>query len=158
MHFGYGEQQDSHEFMMKLFDKLHHDLNRHGYKSYQNGYSNGNGNSSNVPIVTIGNRFWAQHKDYNESIISETFEGMSMSILTCRECGGQSSTCEVFNCLSLPILPDQRCHLRDCLKYFTREENIEAAWECPKCNMKRPAKKKIVICKLPKILIIHLKR
>lgn len=81
-----------------------------------------------------------------------------MSTLTCTFCKGQSNTFEVFNCLSLPIPSTTRCHVRECLSHFSNPERIEAAWECPRCKQKREADKKIVICKLPKMLIIHLKR
>lgn len=162
-HIGFAgnEQQDSHEFMMMLFDKLHHDLNLHGKDKYkQNGIaSNGDDDSSiNIPRATLGFQFWKRHLEMNKSIVSDLFEGIFMSTLTCTFCKGQSNTFEVFNCLSLPIPSDSRCHLRDCLNHFSNPERIEAAWECPRCKQKREADKKIVICKLPKILIIHLKR
>lgn len=166
-HIGFAgnEQQDSHEFMMMLFDKLHHDLNIHAKdKHRQNGIAAVNGSSNNddcninIPRATIGYQFWKKHLELNKSIISDLFEGIFMSTLTCNFCKGQSNTFEVFNCLSLPIPSESRCQLRDCLSHFSNPEKIEAAWECPRCKQKREAEKKIVICKLPKILIIHLKR
>lgn len=166
-HIGFAgnEQQDSHEFMMMLFDKLHHDLNVHAKdKSKQNGFatqSGADGNDDdniNIPRATLGYQFWKRHLDANKSVISELFEGIFMSTLTCTFCRGQSNTFEVFNCLSLPIPSETRCHLRECLSHFSNPERIEAAWECPRCKQKREADKKIVICKLPRILIIHLKR
>lgn len=168
-HIGFAgcEQQDSHEFMMMLFDKLHHDLNlnlKERLKQKEDHFTNGtsltdsNDNNMNVPRATLGYQFWKKHLEFNKSIISDAFEGIFMSTLICSFCDGQSNTFEVFNCLSLPIPSESRCHLRDCLSYFSRPEKIEAAWECPRCKQKREAVKKIVICKLPKILIIHLKR
>lgn len=165
-HIGFAgnEQQDSHEFMMMLFDKLHHDLNKHAKdKLKQNGiasYINSSDDDSNIniPRATLGYQFWKKHLELNNSIISEIFEGIFMSTLTCTYCKGQSNTFEVFNCLSLPIPSETRCHVRDCLSHFSNPERIEAAWECPRCKQKREADKKIVICKLPRILIIHLKR
>lgn len=164
-HIGFvgNEQQDSHEFMMMLFDKLHHDLNLHGKDKFkQNGISSQNGtgdeNNINIPRATLGYQFWKRHLESNKSIISDLFEGIFMSTLTCTFCRGQSNTFEVFNCLSLPIPSETRCHVRDCLSHFSNPERIDAAWECPRCKLKREAEKKIVICKLPRILIIHLKR
>lgn len=168
-HIGFAgnEQQDSHEFMMMLFDKLHHDLNIHAKDKFkQNGvvnpqHANGNNNDDsniNIPRATLAYQFWRKHLDMNKSVISDLFEGIFMSTLTCTYCKGQSNTFEVFNCLSLPIPSESRCHIRDCLNHFSNPERIEAAWECPRCKTKREADKKIVICKLPKILIIHLKR
>lgn len=162
-HIGFAgnEQQDSHEFMMMLFDKLHHDLNtRAKEKLKQNGIPKSNdsssGDSNNRAI--LGYQFWNKHLAHNKSIISQEFEGIFMSTLTCTFCKEQSNTFEVFNCLSLPIPSETRCHLRDCLSHFSNPERIEAAWECPRCKQKREADKKIVICKLPRVLIIHLKR
>lgn len=164
-HIGFvgNEQQDSHEFMMMLFDKLHHDLNLHGKDKFkQNGLKSQNGtgdeNNINIPRATLGYQFWKRHLESNKSIISDLFEGIFMSTLTCTFCRGQSNTFEVFNCLSLPIPSETRCHVRECLSHFSNPERIEAAWECPRCKLKREAEKKIVICKLPRILIIHLKR
>lgn len=162
-HIGFAgnEQQDSHEFMMMLFDKLHHDLNLHAKdKVKQNGIApqNGEDTNINIPRATLGYQFWKRHLELNKSIISDLFEGIFMSTLTCTVCMGQSNTFEVFNCLSLPIPSQTRCHVRECLSHFSNPERIDAAWECPRCKQKREADKKIVICKLPKILIIHLKR
>lgn len=164
-HIGFAgnEQQDSHEFMMMLFDKLHHDLNIHGKGKFkQNGIvpqqCNNDDSNINIPRATLGYQFWKKHLEMNKSVISDLFEGIFMSTLTCTFCKGQSNTFEVFNCLSLPIPSDTRCHVDQCLSHFSNPERIEAAWECPRCKQKREADKKIVICKLPKVLIIHLKR
>lgn len=165
-HIGFAgnEQQDSHEFMMMLFDKLHHDLNLHAKDKFkqngviQNGTSNNDDSNINIPRATLGFQFWKKHLELNRSIISDLFEGIFMSTLTCTICKGQSNTFEVFNCLSLPIPSESRCHIKDCLSHFSNPERIDAAWECPRCKQKREADKKIVICKLPKVLVIHLKR
>lgn len=163
-HIGFAgsEQQDSHEFLMMLFDKLHHDLNlQEKMKLFDSGEENGTtdtNDSSNEDIRATGIKFWRKHLKSNKSIISDTFEGIFLSTLICTICDSRSNTFEVFNCLSLPIPSDSRCHVTDCLSHFSKPEMIEAAWECPKCKAKREAIKEIVICKLPKILIIHLKR
>lgn len=157
--FAGNEQQDSHEFLMMLFEKLHHDLNTHA-KDKRNESESNDGDSCNIsiPRATLAYKFWKKHLELNQSIISDLFEGIFMSTLTCSFCKGQSNTFEVFNCLSLPIPSESRCHITDCLAHFSNPERIDAAWECPRCKQKREADKKIVICKLPKILIIHLKR
>lgn len=55
--------------------------------------------------------FWHHHKTYNNSKISDIFEGLLKSTLTCLTCGKTSNTFEVYSCLSLPIL-SSRCSLR----------------------------------------------
>lgn len=170
-YFGFAdnEQQDSHEFMMMLFDKLHHDLNRYaGDKIKQNGNvstgsSCNNGGGNIIPLKSTREKklevFWEDHLKTNKSVVSELFEGLFMSTLTCIHCREPSDTFEVFNCLSLPISSTRSsCHIRECLTHFSNPERIDAAWKCPKCKTTGEADKTIVISKLPKILIIHLKR
>lgn len=168
-HFGFAdrEQQDSHEFMMMLFDRLHHDLNRHVKdKSKQNGInpidSSGNNYNGNIHALKTNPEdkldvFWREHLKQNKSIISELFEGLFMSTVTCTYCNTHSDTYEVFNCLSLPISANKST-IRECLTHFSNPERIDAAWKCDTCEQTREVVKKIVIRKLPRILIIHLKR
>lgn len=50
--------------------------------------------------------------------------------------------------------------LTDCVEMFVRPEKLsqEDAWFCPQCRGFKCATKKLDIWKLPKILVIHLKR
>eukprot|EP00124_Ichthyophonus_hoferi_P000477 Ihof_evm7s18 gene=Ihof_evmTU7s18 len=50
--------------------------------------------------------------------------------------------------------------LYDCLNLFTRQEELgnEDLWYCPNCKNHQHATKKFDLWKLPKILVIHLKR
>ncbi|XP_015926203.1 ubiquitin carboxyl-terminal hydrolase 8 isoform X2 [Parasteatoda tepidariorum] len=142
------EQQDSHEFFVVLMEKLHADLNRRTVK--------------NIPKLDPSHdegAFWQHHKSYNDSKVSESFEGLLKSTLRCLTCQKTSDSFEVFSCLSLPIL-NSRCSLRDCFKHFLKSEKIsgEAAWECPRCKQKKEAEKRLQICRLPEILAIQLKR
>lgn len=151
------EQQDSHEFLLILFEKLHADLNQMMIKSPAE-------IPDNLPSKEAIDRFWMSHVACNNSIVSNLFEGLIMSTLECDACQKKSNTFEVFSCLSLPIpnnnFSGSRCDLEDCLREFTKNERMcdEAAWQCPTCKVKRPATKKTSIVRLPSVLIIHLKR
>ncbi|RUS20144.1 hypothetical protein BC937DRAFT_86292, partial [Endogone sp. FLAS-F59071] len=50
--------------------------------------------------------------------------------------------------------------LQDCLDEFTREEQLgeEDPWYCPRCQRHQQATKKFDLWRLPKILVVHLKR
>ncbi|KJE96924.1 NY-REN-60 antigen [Capsaspora owczarzaki ATCC 30864] len=73
---------------------------------------------------------------------------------------------EEMKCLDHPSIAehkrsqDETISLDDCLKAFTKEEDLGAndLWYCPKCKDFRKASKKMDIFKLPPILVIHLKR
>ncbi|XP_054713853.1 ubiquitin carboxyl-terminal hydrolase 8-like [Uloborus diversus] len=143
------EQQDSHEFLVVLMEKLHADLNKKYMRS-----------SPKLEASTVDeNTFWQHHKSYNCSKISDVFEGLLKSTLTCLSCRKTSDSFEVFSCLSLPIMTS-RCTLKDCVQHFLKSEKIsgEAAWDCPRCKQKKEAEKRLRICRLPEILVIQLKR
>ncbi|KAG8192284.1 hypothetical protein JTE90_002109 [Oedothorax gibbosus] len=141
------EQQDSHEFLVVLMEKLHADLNKKALR----------------PIPKLEscdeNKFWQHHKSYNSSKVSDMFEGLLKSTLTCMSCRTTSDSFEVFSCLSLPIMTS-KCSLEDCFRHFLKSEKIsgEAAWDCPKCKQKKEAEKRLRISRVPEILVIQLKR
>ena len=55
---------------------------------------------------------------------------------------------------------DYALHVQDCLRLFQEPETLsqEEAWYCSQCKEHVQATKQLGIWKLPKILIIHLKR
>ena len=68
-------------------------------------------------------------------------------------------------CLKLdvePLLPtsERELTLFDCLESFTQEErlDIDNMWYCSRCKAHKQAFKKMALHRLPKILIIHMKR
>lgn len=142
------EQQDSHEFLVVLMEKLHADLNRTYMK-----------NAPKLESSCSESAFWQHHKNYNSSKISDTFDGLLKSTLTCLSCRKTSDSFEVFSCLSLPIMTS-KCSLRECFQHFLRPEKIsgEAAWDCPRCKQKKEAEKRLRICRAPEVLVIQLKR
>ena len=149
------DQQDSHEFLLILLEKLHADLNRAAVQDPPPQLSD-----DLSPDLAV-EKFWRAHLERNDSIVSKLFEGLILSTLECGICSNISNTFEVFSCLSLPIpQPNGRCKIHDCIRAFLQTEVIkgEAAWDCPKCKQKRESHKKTSIVKWPKVLLIQLKR
>lgn len=93
-----------------------------------------------------------------ESAIQAHFFGQIRSTVKCRTCGYESATYEGFSHLSLELPQDNRqCSLTDCLNLYFNGESIDG-WFCPQCKQNRDAIKKLDICRLPPVLVIHLKR
>lgn len=155
------EQQDAHEFLLNFIDKLHEDLNRAIHRRGTTAPL-GPAEEASLSLNARINRFWSQHVDRHLSVISDLFEGLLVSSLTCLVCRKSSSSFEVFSCLSLPIpaVTGSVSNLQDCLKLFLETESMsgEAAWDCPSCKQKRKAEKRMIIARLPKILIIQFNR
>ncbi|GLG93575.1 Ubiquitin carboxyl-terminal hydrolase 32 [Gryllus bimaculatus] len=103
------------------------------------------GNPIQMPISdVIGRQYLAaqwtteNRKQYLNSFIQNEIDG--------RDSGRQKRSHKV--------------QLKDCLELFTMCEKLGAddAWYCPDCKQHQRATKKFDLWKLPKILIIHLKR
>lgn len=155
------KQQDAHEFLVRFLDRVHSDLNQ--CKPNANLYDPVTKDPNyydQLSITTAANSFWTLHLKRNKSIIADLFEGLIVSTLTCLHCSYTSKALEAFTCLSLPIQEGGRFSLKNSLSLFLRRERItdEVAWLCPTCKQKRDADKCTYIWKLPKILVIHLKR
>lgn len=168
--FTLGEQHDSHEFFTMLIDKLHADLNQAAkdvnYFKLLNNKRNASANSNNshekLQTHIALKKFYEEHTSLNRSIFTEIFEGILLSTLECSVCSSKSDTFEIFTCLSLPIAinGNNKTTLYDCWNAFVADEMLtgDASWDCTVCKVKRDAVKKIKICRLPKVLVIHLKR
>lgn len=82
------------------------------------------------------------------------------SQLTCKKCYNYSLTREDIFALSLPVPDSNTCDVTDCLKMFTKCETLDFQnrWYCPNCQRKQHSTKQLLISKLPKYMVIHLKR
>lgn len=156
MKFADGKQHDSHEFMIDLFDKLHHDLNRSTIVANQSQSENNNIPNGTANNVMAWKKFWKDHTERNNSKICEELQGIYMHTLN-RGCGHKSTSFESFFAVSLPILDySPECSLEECLNLFFKKEQLEL--KCDDCSRTTLTDKKIGISYHPRTLIIHLKR
>ncbi|OMJ66175.1 hypothetical protein SteCoe_37079 [Stentor coeruleus] len=105
-------QQDSHEMLSYLLEKLHENLNRSRIKKPENEVDN--------PEEISSEKCWNKFTAYNDSFIVETFFGQLKSILECSLCGNKSVTYDPFNILTLDI-PKEGKDLKKVLVFINLE-------------------------------------
>ncbi|CAM4662759.1 hypothetical protein PO909_027828 [Leuciscus waleckii] len=159
------DQQDAQEFLCELLDKVQQELESDGPKKH-----------FLIPIT--------QRKLSKQvlKVLNTIFHGQLLSQVTCLSCKRKSNTVEPFWDLSLefperyhrmekPSAACQRsCSLSEMLAKFTETEALEGCiYACNFCNRKRrksshkplslsEACKQLLICRLPQVLRLHLKR
>lgn len=146
------QQQDAHEFMRYLLDRLHTELLT--LLPYQN---------DNSPFIGTKGK---------STIVTAIFGGLLQNEVNCLICNMESKKHDPFLDLSLDI-PIQycskalkskesegRCKLTDCLSSFTDIEELEESelYMCSNCKKKQRSTKKFWIRRLPNVLCLHLKR
>ncbi len=145
-------QQDAQEFLRLLLDGLSHDLNRVTARSMYKELS-GFGDYSKVADE------WFSYCDKRDSsLVTDYFRGQLLTTITCAKCRAESIACDSFLDLSLPI-PSSKASvtLEDCFAAFTAMSTVEG-YKCEKCKKTSSSKMQMTLWRLPKILVIHLKR
>ncbi|XP_051028617.1 ubiquitin carboxyl-terminal hydrolase 44 [Acomys russatus] len=156
-------QQDAQEFLCELLDKIQRELETTGTK---------------LPglIPTSQRKLIEQVLN----VVNNIFHGRLLSQVTCLACDNKSNTIEPFWDLSLEFperyqcsgkdAASQPCLVTDMLGKFTETEALEGKiYVCDHCNSKRrkfsskpvvltEAQKQLMICHLPQVLRLHLKR
>lgn len=141
-----GEQNDAHEFLVFLLDKLHEELKK-PFKEIQS------------IQMTKAEKSWVQYMEKNYSIVSKEFQGQLKTTLVCQKCEKVKERFEPFMYLSLSINESGSC-VDGCLEQFQREELLVGLdkWYCKNCKELVETKKKSEILRVPNYLIIHFKR
>ncbi|TRY86027.1 hypothetical protein DNTS_029361 [Danionella cerebrum] len=158
------DQQDAQEFLCELLDKVQQEL------------------ESDAPrkrfLIPISQRKLSKQV---LKVLNTIFHGQLLSQVTCRSCERRSNTVEPFWDLSLefperyhrlekPGMAQRSCSLTEMLAKFTETEALEGRiYACNFCNRKRrksshkplalsEACKQLLVCRLPQVLRLHLKR
>ncbi|XP_030895512.1 ubiquitin carboxyl-terminal hydrolase 44 isoform X1 [Leptonychotes weddellii] len=156
-------QQDAQEFLCELLDKIQHELETTGTR---------------LPALIPT----SQRKLIKQvlNVVNNIFHGQLLSQVTCLACDNKSNTVEPFWDLSLEFperyqcngkdTASQPCLVTEMLAKFTETEALEGKiYVCDHCNSKRrrfssksvvltEAQKQLMICHLPQVLRLHLKR
>ncbi|KAL4665639.1 hypothetical protein H8957_012192 [Semnopithecus entellus] len=156
-------QQDAQEFLCELLGKIQHELET-------------TGTSLPALIPTSQRKLIKQVLN----VVNNIFHGQLLSQVTCLACDNKSNTIEPFWDLSLEFperyqcsgkdIASQPCLVTEMLAKFTETEALEGKiYVCDQCNSKRrrfsskpvvltEAQKQLMICHLPQVLRLHLKR
>jgi ubiquitin carboxyl-terminal hydrolase 8 len=121
-------------------------------------------NCDKLPVDKQSEEWASYFKARDNSIITDLFEGQLCSRLECTSCGYKSYTFDSFLDLSVGI-PRKSVRitgyvgLEECLNSFIVPERMaECGYKCPKCKGIDKMEKEMTIFRLPKVLVIHLKR
>ncbi|KAF6122503.1 ubiquitin specific peptidase 44 [Phyllostomus discolor] len=156
-------QQDAQEFLCELLDKVQHELETTGTRL--------------LALIPTSQRKLIKQV---LNVVNNIFHGRLLSQVTCLACDNKSNTIESFWDLSLDFperyqhsgkdIASQPCPVTEMLAKFTETEALEGKiYICDQCNSKRrrfsskpvvltEAQKQLMICHLPQILRLHLKR
>lgn len=95
----------------------------------------------------------SQHNNNKTSLWNDLFQGVTLQILTCKNCNHKRYTFETFYSLSLNICSTVVKSLQE---YFTKDITDEI--DCEHCKQKHKQVKFVKFYKLPKFLVISLNR
>ncbi|KAL5004403.1 hypothetical protein ScPMuIL_017859 [Solemya velum] len=134
------QQQDAHEFMRYLLDRLHTELL--SLLPYPN---------SNSPFIGPKGR---------STIVTAIFGGLLQNEVMCLICGMESKKHDPFLGTKDKDSVQPMLRLSDCLSSFTDTEELEESelYMCSNCKKKQRSTKKFWIRRLPNVLCLHLKR
>lgn len=152
--FNNNNQHDSQEALSKLIDLLHTALSYEVNMTYRGIIKN---ELDRMEVESL--KTWGIHFKKQYSKILEIFYGQYHSRLVCTKCNKYSNNFDPFCLTSLPIT--SRCHnIYDCFDEFSRSEELDSdnQWKCEHCGELSNAQKVITFWKLPKIMIVVLKR
>tara|TARA_B100001094_G_scaffold330722_1_gene396670 strand:+ start:479 stop:1444 length:966 start_codon:yes stop_codon:yes gene_type:complete len=142
-------QHDVDEFLEKILNKMSEELCKE-----LNIKIEGDVKNELDKIYLLSLKSWEKSFKKEYSFITELFYGQYYSEIICLNCNHKNCSYDPFMILELELKYD---NILDCINEHTSfEEDIED-YKCEKCNEKK-IKKRLNIIRLPKILLITLKR
>lgn len=144
-------QQDAHEFLLLLLDIFHNSL------SYTTKWTiEGTPITTHDKLVHESLQTWKTFYEKDDSFFIDTFNGMTLSKITCENCQEITNTFNPFSTTTLCL--GENSSLKELLKRnFEMSSNLQD-FLCEKCNKKGTCRKKTNLWKLPNYFIIHLNR
>lgn len=154
------EQGDTQEFLLRLLEVLHRELNRGITYDVNN-----SGSIMRKKIITpddlskMMRRQWKAYcnLDGGPTVLHDLMHGQNIAQVTCTVCDHVSHTPDVFSVLTLmPSMQRQgSCTLADAVSNYFQTENIEG-FHCEKCRKATKAIRISRLWRLPRVLMIAL--
>ena len=139
--------QDAHEFLVWLLDQM--------YMGTQMKVQMNQTNKGLPPMIQQAITGWKTAFENQYSPLTDVIFGMMCVQYTCGGCKAVHSRWETFNVLKIPV--GHNASIQECIREEFHEEMIDG-YACDACKQRTQTKKKPMIWKLPKVLIITLKR
>eukprot|EP00605_Chrysophyceae_sp_TOSAG23-4_P000737 GSChrysophyteH1.ASY1.ANO1.824.1 assembled CDS len=148
-------QQDCHEFLRFLLSSISDDMCT-SPTANSPPQKDPTASVSTKSVQQQAEEAWQGYMKMNESPVTSIFGGQLQSCVQCKHCNYMSYTFDPFMDLSIEIPRSDK----SCMKKFTAAEDLEGdnMWRCDKCKQPRKAVKRLSVYKLPKVLVISLKR
>ncbi len=157
--WGQHQHQDSQEFLTFLLNSIEEEIaGKVIFIPGRDIEENTNNLETNL-INLMSNNCWQKYIKNEFSIIKNLFGGLSHVVITCSYCGNKSHNFDFFQVLQLSI-PENATNIYDCLDEFIKEEKVDEhnMIKCDFCGRFNKSTKQTKLCKVPKILVIQLKR
>lgn len=138
-------QQDVDELLRLLIEQLHQEL-KGGLKK-----------KGTTQPISNSKLVWQSYCQQEDSVITYLFTGEIKRKTICLNCLFESDIRETFDILSLSLSRDNSI-LEEVIDSNFDPELIDSGYQCSGCKKKAPATSKLFITKLPRYLIIQLKR
>jgi ubiquitin C-terminal hydrolase len=151
--FHHGEQHDICELWMLISDKIAEEVGQNIPPPPKTLEEDPNNLENKLHHVL----YQCNNKTTSQWI--ETIQGIQISILQCKNnaCLEQYYNPELFTTITVDIPTDKPTDLAELLLDFYKIEEMDG-WKCDKCTQCLGAKKQSKLLKLPKVLIIVIKR
>jgi ubiquitin C-terminal hydrolase len=151
------QQQDSQEFLTFLFNEIESEIKNK--KQFIPGRLFNPDNKEYCLERILASLNWESFLKNEYSFIKEIFTGQIQGITKCDYCNYTNNNFEIFQNIQLNI-NDSCFLLDDCFKLFNKSEQLDLnnMIYCENCYIKNRAHKSNKLWRLPKILIINLKR
>jgi ubiquitin carboxyl-terminal hydrolase 8 len=159
------EENDIHEFIMILVDKMNEEASKKESLSLARSATaaaTATSPASGIMMIDkLGERLdesWQAHFKKQLTPFVPMFYGQSITQIICGHCHKIFHNYEPFMVLTVSM----ESSLRECLhKYFQHEtvnRHDDVAWKCDRCNQSKESKQSVKLWRVPTILIICLKR